>query len=378
MVESSSSNLYEVDIASGNVLSTANLTMEFGGIAGFYGMDVNPLNNEVYVLVDEGSGVRSFGQLNIETGVVQFIGSVSYKFETMQFTASGQCLAMTAANDDTPSNLVEINVSNGNVTFLSDLSDSGAFSQALVYDEGSQALYRLEGGDGDGSGFYFWQLINQTSYSVASQQTMNPGLDNNFPWIVSMCYEGPGSYLVTDHQTLYSVNSSGQLSNPRTLGIPNATVIGTILAPSGDQGCMDNVACNYNEFATVDDGSCIYLPVDNPCAFCSGETNGEGVVVISGDSDNDWLCDQEEIDVWQTDPFIQDTDGDGLTDGAEVLMVFTSPTDFDTNDDDCDDLSTLIGVCGVVSDCPGDLNGDQFINTSDLLAFLAVFGEACD
>ena len=41
-------------------------------------------------------------------------------------------------------------------------------------------------------------------------------------------------------------------------------------------GCQDATACNYNENATDDDGSCI-LPVG--CDTCSGETDGTGTVI---------------------------------------------------------------------------------------------------
>ena len=39
------------------------------------------------------------------------------------------------------------------------------------------------------------------------------------------------------------------------------------------------------------------------------------------DSDGDGLTDQEEIDIYGTDPYLYDTDGDGLGDGIEVGVV---------------------------------------------------------
>ena len=46
-------------------------------------------------------------------------------------------------------------------------------------------------------------------------------------------------------------------------------------------------ACNYNEIATDEDESCIY--VIEACDTCSGETDGTGVVV-NNDADGDGIC----------------------------------------------------------------------------------------
>ncbi len=53
------------------------------------------------------------------------------------------------------------------------------------------------------------------------------------------------------------------------------------------QGCTSSTACNYNPEATEDDGSCLE-PVDN-CSECQGEE----LVII--DSDGDGICDADEI-----------------------------------------------------------------------------------
>jgi len=57
-------------------------------------------------------------------------------------------------------------------------------------------------------------------------------------------------------------------------------------------GCQDNTACNYNSAATDSDGSCIFTA--DPCDTCSGATDGTGTV-IDNDSDNDGVCDADEI-----------------------------------------------------------------------------------
>ena len=54
-------------------------------------------------------------------------------------------------------------------------------------------------------------------------------------------------------------------------------------------GCQDASACNYMELAT-DAGSCIYSTDLDACASCSGEQDGTGVIV-DNDADNDGYCD---------------------------------------------------------------------------------------
>ena len=56
-------------------------------------------------------------------------------------------------------------------------------------------------------------------------------------------------------------------------------------------GCQDANACNYNENATDDNSSCLFA---TGCETCSGETDGTGTVV-DNDSDDDGVCDADEI-----------------------------------------------------------------------------------
>jgi hypothetical protein len=60
-----------------------------------------------------------------------------------------------------------------------------------------------------------------------------------------------------------------------------------------DVGCMDEIACNYHDGATSDDGSCVY--VDGICESCSGETDGTGTIV-DNDIDDDGVCELDEIE----------------------------------------------------------------------------------
>ena len=53
-------------------------------------------------------------------------------------------------------------------------------------------------------------------------------------------------------------------------------------------GCADSSACNYNASVTEDDGSCVYAT--EPCEVCAGDA------VVLQDADGDGVCDGDEVD----------------------------------------------------------------------------------
>ena len=82
-------------------------------------------------------------------------------------------------------------------------------------------------------------------------------------------------------------------------------------------GCMDSCACNYNDNATLNDGS---------CDFDSCVTEG---------------CTYPDADNYNPEATID------------------------------------IGTCTFTNDCPADINGDGSVSTGDLLEFLADYGTTC-
>jgi hypothetical protein len=65
------------------------------------------------------------------------------------------------------------------------------------------------------------------------------------------------------------------------------------------------------------------------------DLGADEVVIV--DTDGDGLTDEEEENLYNTDPLDPDTDGDGLWDGTEVLDIGTDPLDTDTDDDGLSD-----------------------------------------
>ncbi|MEO0404733.1 MAG: hypothetical protein AAF193_07675, partial [Bacteroidota bacterium] len=292
MTEDNSTDFFEVELSSGTVLSTLSLTTTQGNISSVYGMARNPIDDVIYILYNAGNGIRGFGVLNPIDGVITVInGNINnYNYETMAFGDDGRCYAMTASNDDSPYLLREINITNGSSTTLSDLEDIEGFGQAIVFNYADNTIYRVEGG-GNNTPFY-WQSLNMNNYSVATQVTMPTQLDGNFPFSLAMCFQFDNSFLLVDDNTVYEVNTSGVISNPRPFNVSGARISGIVLSNDNDDtnfGCTDSNACNYDATASLDDGSCI-VPVEN-CTVCNADNSGLDLI----DTDGDGVCDAEEI-----------------------------------------------------------------------------------
>jgi hypothetical protein len=108
------------------------------------------------------------------------------------------------------------------------------------------------------------------------------------------------------------------------------------LAQANSLGCTQVEACNYNPCAIIDNGGCAYAQEFYDC-------NGECI----NDFNENGICDELEVP--------------GCT--------YPTASNYNPNATDDD------GSCNF--SCPGDLNNDEIINTSDLLLFLSYFGQTC-
>ena len=125
-------------------------------------------------------------------------------------------------------------------------------------------------------------------------------------------------------------------------------------------GCTNPNACNYVEEAT-DDATCYFPPLGFNCA-------GECV----NDANNNGICDEVEASL----PCMgADCCGDNsLWDPVSQTCIPEGPSLCGPNTVWDPVSQTCVGFV----ECPADLNANGFVDSSDLLLFLAAFGSVCD
>ncbi len=65
-------------------------------------------------------------------------------------------------------------------------------------------------------------------------------------------------------------------------------------------------------------------------------------ITPNGDEDNDSLTNYEELVIYHTNPYLEDTDGDYLLDEEEVNLFHTNPTKYDSDEDGLSDFDEFI------------------------------------
>ena len=83
------------------------------------------------------------------------------------------------------------------------------------------------------------------------------------------------------------------------------------------------------------DGEILYVCED--CKLVKMEK-----IMPDGDEDGDLLTNYEEIVIYNTDSYLEDTDGDHLLDGEEINLFYTDPTKYDSDNDGLCDFDEFI------------------------------------
>lgn len=159
-------------------------------------------------------------------------------------------------------------------------------------------------------------------------------------------------------------------------------------SPQNIFGCIDSIACNFNDESLLDDGTCVY---PQPYYDCDG--------YCMNDSDNDGICDEEEVagcqdmdacnfEATATDPddcsfpdegydcsgeCLLDSDGDGVCDQFEILGCL-NPDACNFNPGATEDVECQFADSGYNcnGECINDQDGDEVCDEFEILGCLDV------
>ena len=160
------------------------------------------------------------------------------------------------------------------------------------------------------------------------------------------------------------------------------------------KGCTVPAACNYDDWATENDGSCYYAPVGVDCDgfACAQDNDSDGICAQYDSDDNDpFVCidsDEDGCDDCSSGSFNTgddgpDLDGDGICDGADQCSDTTANNYADPANEACRglcDTAPLFGGVEMVASATGrtvsngqinlvlDAGSIPFVPTSDFEA----------
>ncbi len=244
---------------------------------------------------------------------------------------------------------------------------SGQALQVVQQGGGGTNLGVPDQGDGTGPGIgwqYYWSPLDtngtwaenpggtlpEGSYESAQPFSLLEGCPVDGTWQIEICdaWGADDGYLFAWGIDFGDCSGESGCTNPEACNYSPEAVFddGACVFP----GCMDQGSCNYDPLAGCDDQSC--LPYD-ALAGCMDQNacNFNGQALCADDS-----C---------VYPLIgNDCNGGAIACGGSTVW----------------DASNQICVCSDGSgndDCPSDLNGNGFVEVTDLLLVLGDFGMEC-
>ena len=150
-------------------------------------------------------------------------------------------------------------------------------------------------------------------------------------------------------------------------------------------GCTDEGACNYNDSATIDDGSCLALDCNGECGGTAvldecGVCNGPGAVYECGCEDiptGQCDCDGNVLDILGVcgGSCMNDSDNNGICDDLEFYgCTYELAENYDA-EVTRDDGSCIFPCEGAVNINVFDWDGNFAVTVADFLMMLSVYGD---
>lgn len=235
---------------------------------------------------------------------------------------------------------------NGSYAFVADSSDG---LEIINITDPTNPIEVGEFYDGEGSAkrvtvrgsYAFVADLDDGLEIINASDPTNPikeGEYSNFGFIEAVAIDGSYAYLA-NHQVGLEILDISDLSNPTKINeysIGNNDTLDVIVSDGfayiakSDGGVeIINVSNPYSivkigEF--YDGGSASSLALNGSLLYVADGDDGIEILALTLDSDGDGLSDENEINVYGTNPNNDDTDSDGYTDGEEVKKG-TNPLD---------------------------------------------------
>ena len=122
------------------VVSTIDVTSDFGSVFGIYGLSLHPITDEMYVCYQSsgGAGGRRLGTIDTETGSITDIGNCG-NIVDMDFGPDGTLYGSTG-NFSADFSFVQIDIATGAQSFILDYTPS-SYGGGMAYDQFNDRMY---------------------------------------------------------------------------------------------------------------------------------------------------------------------------------------------------------------------------------------------